>query len=97
MREQTLMAQAFDAEKGTPTGEPVSLPDRVAFVSTNSDVMLSASDNGVLAYYPSLNATMGWELVWYDRTGERLSSIGKGFLFRAGDLARWNQGGGGDL
>jgi hypothetical protein len=79
MHEQTLMAQAFDAEKGTLTGEPVSLPDRVAFVSPNSDAMFSASDNGVLAYYPSLNATMGWGLVWYDRTGKKRSSIGRDF------------------
>src|SRR3984893_1994492 len=80
MREQTLMAQTFDAEKGILTGEPIAVPDRVAFVSTNSDAMFSASDNGILAYYPTLNTTMGWELVWDDRTGKKLGSIGKDFF-----------------
>jgi eukaryotic-like serine/threonine-protein kinase len=80
MREQTLMAQTFDAQRSELRGEPVPLPDRVAFVSTNSDAMFSASDNGVLAYCPRLSAAMGWELAWYDRAGKKLTSIGRDFF-----------------
>jgi serine/threonine protein kinase len=80
VRDQTLMVQTFDANRGALAGEPVPLPDQVAAVSPNSSAMFSASDNGVLAYYPKPSKAMGWDLVWYDREGKKLTSIGHDFF-----------------
>ena len=80
MREDTLLAQRFDAKTGVLSGEPVPMPDRVAFLSPNSDALFSASDNAVLAYYPSQSGGPGWELVWRDRQGKKLASLGRDFF-----------------
>jgi len=80
LQDQTLVAQPFDAQKAELKGEPTPLLDHPAIVGPNSGAMFSASQNGVLLYYPNLSNVFGWSLVWHDRTGKTLESIGQGFF-----------------
>jgi Tol biopolymer transport system component len=75
MLEQTLVAQAFDAQKMQLKGEPVPMLDHPAIVGGNSDSMFSASHTGELLYYPSGAGALGWSLVWHDRTGKTLETL----------------------
>jgi eukaryotic-like serine/threonine-protein kinase len=80
LQEQTLVSQSFDAKKIELKGEPVPLPDHPAFVGPNSASMFSASHSGALLYYPNDTNAVGWNLVWHDRTGKILESIGPNFF-----------------
>jgi serine/threonine protein kinase len=82
MRNQTLFAQPFDTAKAELHGEPIALPDRVPEISGISAAVFSASQNGTLVYYPGANAQPGWDMVWRDRTGKTLDSLGHGFFSR---------------
>jgi Tol biopolymer transport system component len=74
-----VVTQRFDEEKLTTAGEPVTLPDRVAFNPNNSSALFSVSPAGVMVYYP---ATPGGALTlaWYDRDGKRDSLDSGNFL-----------------
>jgi serine/threonine protein kinase/Tol biopolymer transport system component len=80
LQDQTLVAQAFDAQKAELEGEPNPLPDRPAFVGPNSSAMFSASQTGILLYYPNVAGVFGWNLTWHDRTGKSLESIGQDYF-----------------
>jgi Tol biopolymer transport system component len=80
VQEQTLVAQPFDAQNPELKGEPTPLPDHPAMVGPNSAAMFSASQTGVLLYYPNLTGPLGWNLAWHDRTGKALESIGQDFF-----------------
>jgi Tol biopolymer transport system component len=73
-RANTLMAQPFDSRKLELSGEPFPIAEQVAepeFVGS----AFSVSGNGVLAYR-SGGAGGNTELVWFDRSGKRLQSVG---------------------
>jgi serine/threonine protein kinase len=74
-RGSALMAQAFDWKAGRLQGEPVSLQENVSAypASFNPIASFSASSN-TLAYYPQ--SVPHTELVWFDRQGNRLTSVG---------------------
>jgi Tol biopolymer transport system component/predicted Ser/Thr protein kinase len=79
MRGQTLLAQRFDAADLSVDGEPFSVAESVA---TPTDTryptvwpQFSSSANGVLTYQGTGNASK--ELVWVDRSGRRLSTVGE--------------------
>jgi serine/threonine protein kinase/Tol biopolymer transport system component len=80
MQDQTLVARAFDAQKAELKGEPTALPDHPAIVGVNSAAMFSASQTGLLLYYPNLAGVFGWNLVWHDRTGKTLETIGQDYF-----------------
>jgi Tol biopolymer transport system component len=80
MQDQTLVAQPFDAQKAELKGEPTPLPDHPAIVGPNSAAMFSASQTGVLLYYPNVAGVFGWNLVWHDRTGKTLETVGQDFF-----------------
>ncbi len=82
MRDQALVAQRFDADKAVVIGEPMSLPDSVGFLAGNSQAMFSASQNGDLVYYPGFSTGDGWELLWYDAAGRKISSVGRDFFLQ---------------
>ncbi len=70
VRDGAVFTQRFDEAKLTTVGDPVALPDRVAFNPENTSVLFSVSPAGVMVYYP---ATPGgpFALTWYDRDGKR--------------------------
>jgi Tol biopolymer transport system component len=74
VRESTLLAQAFDATRLELTGEPTTVAERVMPSPTIRFAPFSVSEN-VLAYREG-----GWsfttELVWMDRNGREIGTVG---------------------
>jgi Tol biopolymer transport system component len=73
-RENALMAQPFDAASLSTRGEPVVISGEVHADRTVWHSTYSASQNGSLLYQPG---TPGQDvsLNWFDRTGNKLSSV----------------------
>jgi Tol biopolymer transport system component len=73
MRDNTLMAQAFDPRALELQGEPVSLAENVDTL-LNSGVF-SVSPSGVLAYH-SVTHSGGSQFTWFDRQGRESGVLG---------------------
>ena len=73
-REGALVAQAFDIARLRLVGGSRAIADYVPGADVNGHENFSASDNGVLAYLGGTFRTS--ELVWYDRAGRRLGTMG---------------------
>jgi Tol biopolymer transport system component len=71
-----LMAQKFDPATGALSGEPVLVADRVEYDASTWHTSFSASDDGVLLYEPGF-ASLGIDLVWLDRAGKQLGTVGE--------------------
>jgi DNA-binding winged helix-turn-helix (wHTH) protein/Tol biopolymer transport system component len=73
-----LMEQAFDLAKLELAGQPVVVAHRVLIGLSRglARAAFSASQNGVLAYRTRID-TGYTELVWFDRQGKRLGSVGE--------------------
>jgi eukaryotic-like serine/threonine-protein kinase len=74
--ERSLMAQPFDASKGTLSGQAFPITEDVAFDQTYSFGLFSASSTGVLALGMGSGSTSNRQLVWFDRSGKRLEKAG---------------------
>jgi Tol biopolymer transport system component len=74
VRDSTLMAQPFDARKGTLAGEPLPIAEQVQYDGVFSRGVFSVSDNGALVYQ-SGSVSVGAELVWLDREGKVLGTF----------------------
>ncbi len=72
--EGTLMARPFDARALRFTGEPFPVAERVR-CAPGDRANLSVSRTGILAFMPGV-AAANRELVWVDRTGKTLSTVG---------------------
>jgi Tol biopolymer transport system component len=70
--EGTLLAQPFDVVDGRVSGDPMLVADRVAG-SSNFYAAFSVSPTGALAYASTGSVS---ELTWFDRQGQRLSTVG---------------------
>lgn len=70
-RNTTLMAQPFDPETLQVSGTPIAIAENVGFNPVTFQALFSASDTGAIAYRDALP---GAELVWFDRSGARLSN-----------------------
>ena len=75
MRETTLMAQPFDAQRLVLTGEPFPIAEQIKTIATPPVGVFSASENGVLAYQTG-TPTADARLLWLDRTGKQISVLG---------------------
>ncbi len=76
LRGETLMAQPFDPRRLLVTGDAVSV---AAGLPLNSAVRLgafSASENGLLVFWAGARLNTN-QLVWFDRGGKRLSTVGE--------------------
>ncbi len=72
LREGTLMALPLDSRRFEPAGEPFSVAEQVGnYLATG---FFSVSANGVLAYRSG--ASVGARLVWLDRQGKPLATLG---------------------
>src|SRR5262249_50047815 len=76
-RDSTIAAQQFEATKRELRGKPFPVAEHVptAAAPWPGYGVFTASHNGVLAY-----GTIGWEyteLVWLDRQGRRVGSLGE--------------------
>jgi Tol biopolymer transport system component/tRNA A-37 threonylcarbamoyl transferase component Bud32 len=80
LRENALVAQPFDAQRLTLTGEPQTLADQVE-LSGVASATFSLSATGALVYQ---TATDGSQLTWIDREGRPMETVGE--PGRYGDL-----------
>ena len=87
VRNDTLMAQAFDATELATTGDPIVVASQILMMGPIPAV--SVSRTGVLAYSP--DATSGAstvQLAWFDRAGKRLTNVGPPGFYREFTLSR---------
>jgi Tol biopolymer transport system component len=77
LREGTLMALPFDAARLKATAEAFPVAENVALAANNRYGAFSLAGNGILAYWGGGGVANNRELVWMDRSGKRLSPIGK--------------------
>ena len=76
LREGTLMALPFDAARLKATAEAFPVAENVAIAANNRYGAFSLAGNGTLAYWGG-GAANNREVVWMDRSGKRLSPLGK--------------------
>ncbi|HEY1336696.1 MAG TPA: protein kinase [Bryobacteraceae bacterium] len=81
LRDDTLMAQAFDLARLATSGDPQPLTQRVISVGSQRRGIFSVSRNGMLAYQTGHQGGRTL-LTWFDRAGKRLGTVGE-----AADLA----------
>ena len=74
-RDNMLMAQAFDPEKGQPQGDPHRVAQNVATLLGNG-LFGSASENGILIYQTGGGGNEK-RLTWFDRAGKTLGVPGE--------------------
>lgn len=74
VRERTLMAQAFDADRLQVTGDAFPIAEQVGFNSGNGRAFFSVSDNGVLVYRTGIGAAA--RIAWLDRAGKEIGQVG---------------------
>jgi dipeptidyl aminopeptidase/acylaminoacyl peptidase len=79
LREDTLVAQAFDVTSLRLSGEPTALAELVASNSGNGRTGFNASESGVLVYRSGVGAGAGAlaQLAWFNRAGKRLEQVGQ--------------------
>jgi Tol biopolymer transport system component len=77
-RDNTLLAQPFDADRLRVTGESFPVVGDVGSFGPGGRVAraFSVSDNGVLAYSAGTEGTGVGELFWVDQTGKQMESAG---------------------
>jgi len=75
----SLMAQRFDPDRLELAGEPVRVADQVANYAllNGSLAAFSASEKGVLAGKPASSTGVTQQLIWYDRAGAPLETLGE--------------------
>ena len=73
IRENRLMAQPFDQRQLALTGDARVVAEQVELTAPGS-AAFTLSDAGILAYSPS---TDGSQLVWFDRSGRQLNTVGE--------------------
>ena len=71
-----LMAQRFDPESGTLSGEAFPIADRVQFDDTVWRAEFSVSSNGMMLYQRGADAS-GTQLSWFDRSGKPAGTVGE--------------------
>jgi eukaryotic-like serine/threonine-protein kinase len=89
VRESTLMAQPFDLRRLQLTGEAQSVAENVETDSGWWHSVFTVSDNGILAFAASANAKN--QLLWFDRSGKQLGSVGEPGDYRTLRLSRDGQ------
>ena len=74
VRDESLMAQRFDANKLSTVGEAVPIANHVSINGASFRGVFSISDTGVLVYQ-SGGGSGGWQMQWTGRDGKVLSTI----------------------
>jgi serine/threonine protein kinase len=80
LRDSTLMAQPFNADKLEFTGDATAIAENVVEDVSTWGAVFSFSQNGVLTYQAG-GRTAQSELRWYDRQGRNLSALGSGIYY----------------
>ena len=81
IRENTLMAQPFDAGSEQASGDAFPIAGGVSFATHNNFAPVTVSENGVLLY-ASGGVAGSNQIVWYDSAGKPLGPVGApGLIF----------------
>jgi Tol biopolymer transport system component/tRNA A-37 threonylcarbamoyl transferase component Bud32 len=75
IRENTLMAQHFDAASASITGDVSPIVEGVSLTTNNHYAPVSVSDNGVLLYESGGHTGENSQIGWYDRSGKLLGPV----------------------
>jgi serine/threonine protein kinase len=75
LQAKVLVARPFDARRLEFTGEAFPIAEQVQLHGAGSTAVFSVSASGLLVY--QLGAGEASELVWFDRSGKRLESLGE--------------------
>jgi Tol biopolymer transport system component len=75
MREQTLLAQSFDAAALRTTGDPFPIAEQVSYLTPLIQGQFAVSQTGVLALYTG-NLGSNGQLTWVSRDGKPLGTVG---------------------
>jgi Tol biopolymer transport system component len=76
VRDGTLMAQPFDPSRLQLTGGAFPIAEQILFDAGYTRAIFSVSQNGVLAFQAG-SATAGSQLVWFDREGKEVGTLGE--------------------
>jgi len=76
LRETTLMAQPFDAQRLEPAGDAFPIAEQIQTQASPLVGVFSVSENGVLAYQTGMGAA-GTQLMWFDRAGKQIDVVGE--------------------
>jgi serine/threonine protein kinase len=74
-RERNLLAQPFDLEKLTMTGDPFPVAEDIQFFPQTYYALFSSSRTGTVIYQNRAASTVS-QLVWLDRAGKQLGTLG---------------------
>ena len=85
-RDGNLVAQALDPSRGILSGAPVAMVEHAAFDSSFGFSPFSASGDGKLLYVAG-QGPVGAQLVWYDRTGKMLGTLGEATAYSSVAIA----------
>ena len=75
VRANAILAQPFDVDRLTLSGEAVQLADRVRQFSDRPYAFATATETGVLAFVPTTPVDLH-QLAWFDRMGRQIASVG---------------------
>jgi eukaryotic-like serine/threonine-protein kinase len=91
VKDDALMAQPFDATSLELSGEPVPVLEQLAAFKIGQPAphaIYSVSANGVLAWRPRSTPLLETkELTWFDRSGEKLATLGEPAVYFAPALS----------
>ena len=76
LQARVLVARPFDTRRFEFTGEAFPIAEQVQFFGASDTAVFSVSASGLLAYQSSAVVEPS-ELVWFDRDGKRLESVGE--------------------
>src|SRR6266542_3608303 len=85
VRQGALLAQPFDPRSLKLSGEPLRVAETLGVGSPPGYATYSVADSGVLAYVPGVSQNR--ELVWFDRGGKVLGTIGQPGVYRSPALS----------
>jgi Tol biopolymer transport system component len=78
VREGTLVAQRFDAERAAVVGAPISIAASVRSFYSTSQGRFATASGGAIAYHTQLDRE---RMVWIDRTGRETGNVGAPGVF----------------
>jgi eukaryotic-like serine/threonine-protein kinase len=84
-RDGALVAHPFDASSRTLSGAPIPVANQVGFLQMNNGAAYSVSATGAIAYRASVLGRR--QLVWVDRSGKELGTLGGEYENAVGDPA----------
>jgi Tol biopolymer transport system component len=91
VKDDALMAQPFDAASLELSGEPVPVLEQLALFKIAQPAphaIYSVSTNGVLAWRPRSTPLLeSKQLTWFDRSGEKLGTLGEPAVYFAPALS----------